>query len=291
MVRRVIGEHIELAMETGTALRPVLADPGQIEQVIMNLCVNARDAMPNGGRISIALANVALDESFAGENPWARAGDFVRMTVADTGTGMDEHVRAHIFEPFFTTKRVGEGSGLGLATVYGIVKQHDGLIDVESEPGAGTAFHIFLPVADEKEAAAAAQSEAPRPASADDSGRRTILMAEDDEMVRNIGRKVLERGGYRLILAADGREAARLFDEHAGEIDLAVLDVVMPGMNGKAVADHIKTLRPDMPVLFCSGYDFKMLEANLSTGEAAALIHKPYNPMDLLKRVAEAMKQ
>jgi PAS domain S-box-containing protein len=245
MIRRVIGEHIDLQVLPAPALKKVQADPGQIEQVLMNLCVNARDAMPQGGAIAIETENAVLDRSFCDRNAWARPGEYVQLTVTDTGLGMSEEVRDHIFEPFFTTKEVGQGTGLGLATVYGIVHQHDGFIGVSSELGRGTAFSIYLPVLATPSQASPTLSPnlfAPPP-----GGTETLLLAEDEEHVRGVAVRILERAGYHLLVAADGQEELELFRANADRIHLALLDVVMPQINGPATCDAIRTLRPICP--------------------------------------------
>ncbi|MBN2311347.1 MAG: PAS domain S-box protein [Candidatus Hydrogenedentes bacterium] len=288
MLRRVIGEHIELVTSAGYELHSVSADPGKLEQVLLNLCVNARDAMPEGGKITIETFNARLGDSFIDIHSWAAPGDYVVLSLSDTGKGMSADVREHIFEPFYTTKEAGKGTGLGLATVYGIVKQHEGFIHVDSEPGVGSTFWIYLPAADN---AAASPEPSDRRAVAAGGGSETILLAEDDEMVLDLARRILERGGYKVIPARDGTEAVALFEQWADEVDLALLDVVMPGLSGKAVADRIRALRPRIPIIYSSGYGFSILEANLNMDEQFNLINKPYVPDDLLVRIREALER
>jgi len=286
MMQRVIGEHIELDFHPGDNLPLVNADPGQLEQVLLNLCVNARDAMPDGGRITISTAREEVDEAFCARHAWARAGEFVVIEVADTGPGIPAAILDHIFEPFFTTKEVGKGTGLGLATVYGIVKQHEGMIDVSTPPGGGTAFRIFLPASRQ----AATVEEPPDAAALAREGHETILLAEDEELVRNLALRVLEHGGYRVLVAKDGAEAIALVESRGSEIDLALLDVVMPKANGPQVHARIRAIQPGMAVLFCSGYSRQMLpDSVVREDETIELLVKPYSPRLLLERVRASL--
>jgi PAS domain S-box-containing protein len=286
MLYRVIGEHIEVDFRPGDDLPAVHADPGQIEQVLLNLCVNARDAMPGGGSITISTSVEQVGEEFRERHPWARAGEFVVVEVADTGPGIPTEIFDHIFEPFFTTKEVGKGTGLGLATVYGIVKQHEGMIDVASRPEGGTVFRIFLPASREEGKA----EEAPDAAAVARLGHETILIAEDEELVRNLALRVLEHGGYRVLVARDGAEAIALVESRGAEIDLALLDVVMPKANGPQVRARIRDVQPGMAVLFCSGYSRQMLpDSVVPEDESIELLLKPYPPRVLLDRVRTAL--
>ncbi|MEN8151507.1 MAG: PAS domain S-box protein [Planctomycetota bacterium] len=286
MLRRLIGEHLDLEIRSGSDSDLVFGDRGQIEQIIMNLCVNARDAMPDHGRITIETGVVSLDASHLEEHSWAKPGRFSCLTVSDTGCGMSEEVRERIFEPFYTTKGVGEGTGLGLATVYAIVERHEGLLRVESKPGQGTTFRIFLPVRE------------PAPSEAEDEdldeiaggGTETILIAEDDRQVRKLAAQVLSGAGYRVIEASDGDEAIRLFHRHERSIDLALLDVVMPGCSGREVHDQIVRLRPQTSVLFSSGYSFNALSSGQVPEDGFDVITKPYKPGALLRRVREVLE-
>ena len=287
MLKRVIGEHIELHVEMGEGLGLVYADPGQIEQVLMNLCVNARDAMSQGGKISITLQNTEVDEAFCEKNAWARMGDFVLLTISDTGKGIPIDIQEHIFEPFFTTKDIGEGTGLGLSTVYAIVKRHEGFIQVESAPDQGADFLIYLPMAKSAPQIDVVKDVEPQPA----GGTETILLAEDDEWVRDLAIKILQRAGYRLILAKDGEEAILAFEAHCQEVDLALLDVVMPRKSGRLVYEAIQKIRPDLPILFSSGYSFKALETGQLPEGGFDLIQKPFSPHDLLSRVRRALER
>ena len=283
MLRRVIGEHIELEFAPSADTPTILADPGQLEQVLVNLCVNARDAMPNGGRINISTSREDMDDQFCREHDLARGGPFVVIRVADTGPGIPAAVIDHIFEPFFTTKEVGKGTGLGLATVYGIVKQHEGMIDVSSPPDEGAVFRIFFRAA----AGEATPVEASPVAASALTGHETILLAEDEEMVRNLARRVLEHAGYRVIVACNGTEAMACVDAQREHIHLAVLDVVMPGYSGRQVQARIRTLHPEMPVLYCSGYSSQVLDdsPDATADEHVELLLKPYAPHALLERV------
>jgi len=287
MLRRLIGEHIELVLKPGDKPRMVHADPGQMEQVIMNLCVNARDAMSDGGRITIEISGVILDASFCADQPWARPGEYVLLSVSDTGVGIPIEFQERIFEPFYSTKAAGKGTGLGLATVYAIIHQHGGSVQVDSEPGNGTTFRIYLPAAD-------AAMEAPTPLSTerpDDipGGTETILIAEDDELVRELAVEVLVQKGYRVLAACDGVEGMGLFAEHQNEIGLVLADVVMPRASGRALCEYVVSRRPNLPVIFCSGYSLDMLREKLLGGEERPLIHKPYNRVTLLKRVRQTL--
>jgi PAS domain S-box-containing protein len=281
MVRRVIGEHIELKVESAEKLEAVHADRGQLEQILMNLCVNARDAMPQGGTITIGTGQNRFDSKFCRQYPWTTPGEYVSLSITDTGTGIPREMVDRIFEPFFTTKEAGKGTGLGLATVYGIVKNHKGMIAVETEVGQGTTFRIHLPVAAE----GASNSievirEEPAP-----TGQETILVAEDDEQARDLARSILEEAGYRVFAAENGEEAIRLFEEHLGEIDMALLDAVMPRMSGLSVYEKISALRPETHVVFCSGYSREVAGLSSDKEDAIDFIPKPYGSRDLLKEV------
>ncbi|MDX9973141.1 MAG: transporter substrate-binding domain-containing protein, partial [FCB group bacterium] len=250
MLARVLGEHIVIRFAPGGEGKYVCADRGQMEQVLTNLSVNARDAMPEGGILSIETEEVKLDEEFCDSRSWAAPGRFVMLCVSDSGCGIDPGIIKRIFDPFFTTKEVGRGTGLGLATVYGIVRQHGGLIDVSSEPGKGTTFKIYLPKV------SAGPEEVQKPElGQDNGGTEVILLAEDEDMVREVTRLVLEKAGYRVICARDGEEAVAMAEERGFEIALALLDVVMPGLGGRAVYERLKGRFPQMRFLFTSGYN------------------------------------
>lgn len=284
MIRRVIGEHIELDVVSVPDLGNVRADPGQIEQIIINLCVNARDAMPEGGKITIETGNVRIDEKFCETHPWSEPGKYALLSVTDTGCGMNDETIANAFEPFFTTKGVGEGTGLGLSTVYGLVKQHDGLIHVYSEAGKGTTFKIYLPFVERS--SSEIQREIEKPVV---GGTETILLAEDDKSVRKLTESILEQAGYTVHAASDGAEALAMFKKHGQQFDLALLDVVMPNRSGREVHDRIKAVRPDLPVLFSSGYSESTIHTRFILEEGMNLISKPSKKRDLLRKVREVL--
>lgn len=284
MIRRVIGEHITLDIQDAPGLGTVHADAGQIEQILMNLCVNARDAMPEGGTITIKMHNVTLDEEFCNANNWEKPGRYVCMNIADTGCGMDEKTLGKIFEPFFTTKEIGKGTGLGLATVYGIVKQHEGFINVSSEPGQGTTFAIYLPLMERAASSVSVTEKKPAP-----GGTETILIAEDDDIVRRLSQTVLERSGYTVLAANDGLEAMDMFTQHQDAIALVLLDVIMPKLSGLAVFDRVRAMRPDLCVLFSSGYSIDAVHADIHFNANTQMIQKPYHPDDLLRKVRQIL--
>ncbi len=285
MLRRVIGEHIALDIVAGRELGTVRADPGQVEQMLMNLCINARDAMPEGGTITVATSNTRLDQEYCRTHTWARPGRYVQISVADTGVGMDSSTLGRVFEPFFTTKSPGKGTGLGLATVYGLVKQHRGFIHVYSEPELGTTFRIYLPEV-ESTAAFHEDHDEPEPV----GGTETVLVAEDDAMVRDLTRSILEGAGYTVLTAADGREAVQIFAAHADVIDLAILDVVMPELGGRAVHEHMLAVRPEVRVLFSSGYSMDAIHTDFELDAGLSLIQKPFTHQDLLCKVREVLE-
>jgi two-component system cell cycle sensor histidine kinase/response regulator CckA len=286
ILQRVIGEHITLRTSLDPGLAAVRADVSQLEQVIMNLAVNARDAMPTGGRLTIETGNAPLDVELARIHPEAPAGDYAVLTVADTGTGMSPEVKSHLFEPFFTTKEVGKGTGLGLATVYGIVRQSGGFITVDSEPGRWTRFRLYFPPADQVEPEAEGQ-----PAEPPSAGSGTVLLVEDEDGVRHLARDVLTRYGFRVLEAADPAAALRLAEGHEGPIDLLLTDVVMPGMSGAEFAGRFLALRPNVPVLYASGYtDETIVPHGVRNGEAPFL-QKPFEPDDLVRSVRELIER
>jgi len=286
LLRRLIGEDIEIQVTRGADLGRVKADAGQIEQVILNLAVNARDAMPQGGRLALETANVAVDERTARRAPDLAPGSYVALSVTDSGHGMDAATRAQIFEPFFTTKEVGKGTGLGLATVYGIVKQSGGFIEVESEPGQGAAFKVYLPRVED----AVAAPEAARSSGARSGGSETVLLVEDDESLRTLAREILTVQGYAVLEAASPRDALRTHQAHSARIHLLLTDVVMPEMNGRQLADHLKVARPEMKVLFMSGYTGTALGSAAGMAEfTGQLLQKPFTPDGLTRRVREVL--
>ena len=284
MLARVVGEDIEMEMTLGPALGPVLADRGQIEQIIMNLIVNARDAMPAGGRLTVETADVELGETDSGGPLDVTPGPYVMLAVSDTGVGMSPEVRSRVFEPFFTTKERGKGTGLGLSTVFGIVKQSGGSIRLESEPGAGATFRIYLPRAEGR-----SEVRPPAPTTASGRGTETILLVEDDEQVRQVAGDALRKAGYR-ILVADGPEAGvRLAREHPGTIHLLLTDIVMPGMNGRTVADQVLAMRAGIRVLFMSGYTDDVILHHGVFGSGMAYRQKPLTPLALTRKVRQVL--
>jgi PAS domain S-box-containing protein len=287
LLPRLIGEDIELVIRRSEDLGAVRADASQTEQVIMNLAVNARDAMPDGGRLLIETSNVELDGTYSAMYPIVQHGRYILLAVSDTGTGMSAEIQAHVFEPFFTTKAQGKGTGLGLATVYGIVKQSGGFIWVYSEIGRGTSFKIYLPRVDqpvERAGAVRSVSEAPR-------GTETILLAEDEQDVREVAREFLESGGYTVIEARDGAEALKRVEKHEGAIDLVLTDMVMPGMTGQELTARLLQSLPDIRVLYMSGYS-ERAAADCARGDPAMrLLAKPFSRWALLRAVHEILKQ
>ncbi|MBI5396583.1 MAG: PAS domain S-box protein [Verrucomicrobia bacterium] len=285
MLHRLIGENILLTTTFDPTLGRVKADPGQIEQVITNLAVNARDAMPEGGTVTLQTANAELDEAYASEHAEVTPGHYVLLTVSDTGTGMTDEVKAHLFEPFFTTKGLGKGTGLGLATIYGIVKQSGGHITVYSEVGHGTTFKVYLPRVEgaaEVVASAKASKEVPR-------GTETILLVEDEEQVRKLARAVLEECGYTVLAAGSGSEALFLAKQHKGKLDLLLTDMIMPGINGRVLAKTLQPQNPTMRFIFMSGYtDTGILPKNL-LAEGAAFLQKPFAVDTLTRKVRDVL--
>ena len=286
MLTRVIGEDIDLVMVPASSLGAVRADAGQIDQVIMNLAVNARDAMPSGGKLTIETSNVSLDEDYARFHAPLRAGEYVMLSISDTGLGMDSETQSHIFEPFFTTKGT-KGTGLGLSTVYGIVKQSGGYIWVYSEPGKGSTFKIYLPrVAERVEPAQVVVPEEP---AFTEPGTETILLAEDEANLRYLARQFLEKQGYRVIEAADGAVAMQIAVAHEGVIHLLLTDVIMPGMNGRELAQRISEIRPNTKVLYMSGYTENVIGHNGTLDADVRLLQKPFTLRDLKNTVREVL--
>jgi two-component system, cell cycle sensor histidine kinase and response regulator CckA len=283
MLRRVLGDDIDLVSVQAPHLGRVRVDPGQIEQVIMNLAVNARDAMPKGGKLTIETANIDLDDIYVAGHLGVTPGPHVMLAVTDTGLGMDRETQARIFEPFFTTKDVGKGTGLGLSTVFGIVKQSNGSIFVYSELGKGTTFKVYLPRTDARREEVGA--DLPRGG----SGLETILIVEDHEQVRSVVSVILKGEGYRVLEAGGGDEALRIATEHSGKIDLLVTDVVMPKMSGRTLAERLNTTRPEMKVLYTSGYtDDTVVRHGVLEGDMAFL-QKPITPRTLTRKVREVL--
>lgn len=287
LLRRVIGVNIELKLQFDAGLFPVQADRGQIEQVLMNLCVNARDAIPDQGEIGIRTENVDLDEAFCLHRAWASPGRYARISVTDNGIGMAPELQGRIFEPYFTTKQRGEGTGLGLATVFAIVERHEGLIEVVSAPGEGSTFRIYLPAlaaADEREIRSDAEDRPGR-------GSGTVLLAEDEEVVRNLSLYVLENAGFTVLVAEDGEIARDLFDRRHRDIDIAVLDLMMPRLGGRAVYDHIRRSHADLPVIFCTGYTPEGLDQLIEQDRRTRLLQKPHPSEALLAAIRSVMDE
>jgi CheY-like chemotaxis protein len=281
ILHRVLGEDIALEAERDPHLWVVLADPGQIQQVLLNLAVNARDAMPEGGVLRIATRNVSLRAANLPEVPKVAEGDYVLLEVADTGHGMDAETLSRVFEPFFTTKERGKGTGLGLSTVYGIVKQSGGYIHIESEPGKGTRVLVYLT----RVHGAADSPLDVTPRSLPRGGTETILLVEDEESVRRLASLLLERSGYRLLVASSAEEALETARGYAGQIDLLLTDIVLPGLNGRRLADLLSPERPSMKVVFASGYfdERGILEPG------SDFIQKPFNPETLARTIRRAL--
>jgi len=290
LLHRVIGEDITLSQAPHGAPLPILADGNQIGQVLMNLAVNARDAMPQGGEFALRTEQVRLGRDFIAAHGYGEPGDYALLTVSDTGVGMDAATLQRVFEPFFTTKEAGKGTGLGLAVVYGIVKQHDGFVTVCSEPGQGCTFRIYLPLTGEVRQEAGAQPEQPVM-----GGTETILLAEDDAQVRALTVRVLTGAGYTVIATADGEEAVRRFRDHADSVHLIFLDIIMPKMNGKEAADEIRKLRPGVKILYASGYATDSVRQKLPPGTPDDrdgldnLVPKPVPPHELLRVVRNTL--
>jgi PAS domain S-box-containing protein len=285
MLRRLIGENIELTTVLAPELGRVKADPGQIEQVILNLAVNARDAMPQGGQLTLETANVELNEGDTRTRVSVLPGRYVMLAVSDSGMGMDAETQAHIFEPFFTTKEEGKGTGLGLATVYGIVKQSGGHIGLYSEPNHGTTFKIYLPRLEE----AAQPVEAISPGAPLAGGSETILLVEDEEGVRDLARRILELKGYKVITASNPTEAAQVCERYEGPIHLLLTDVVMPTMSGPQLAEHVAFLRPGLKVLYISGYTDNAIVPHGILEEGVQFLQKPFTQDSLTRKVREVL--
>ncbi|MDI6761889.1 MAG: PAS domain S-box protein [Thermodesulfobacteriota bacterium] len=285
MLSRLIGEDIELRMELRPGLSPIYVDPSAMDQVLMNLIVNARDAMPRGGILTLQARNIRLDGGFCNQHPFVTPGEYVQVSVIDTGKGMDKETLSRIFDPFFTTRE--KGSGLGLSVVYGIVKQHKGHIFVSSRPGEGSRFDLYFTVHQDaftQEAVEALSEEIPR-------GTETLLVAEDEKEVRELFKPLLEGLGYKVLIACDGEEAIEVFSAYRGRIDLAILDAVMPKLNGPQVYEHIISSSPNLPCLFLSGYSEEIVQRYFSQRLKVPMLHKPVTLRDLGKKVREILDQ
>jgi two-component system, cell cycle sensor histidine kinase and response regulator CckA len=285
-LHRLIREDIELTVSCTEELLAVMVDRGQIEQVIMNLVANGRDAMPNGGKLCVETRSVTLDEEFVNAHGYGRAGTYAVISVADSGIGMNKETQSHIFEPFYTTKELGKGTGLGLAMAYGIIKKHDGFINIYSEPGTGTIFKIYLPVvagvipADKKD---------PKEPVALRGGTETILVCEDDAVLRKLAVNVLSHFGYQVIEAIDGQDAIEKFVADKESIDLVFIDAIMPKKNGREASDAMKIVCPDLKTIFVSGYTRDIFAGDSPFDEKTIFIHKPYSPNDLLLKIRELL--
>jgi PAS domain S-box-containing protein len=284
MLPRLIGEDVVVDIDLDPNLGRIKADQGQIEQVVMNLAVNARDAMPDGGRLQIETGNRELDDLYCSEHPGAKPGRYIMLAVTDSGAGMTPQTLAHIFEPFFTTKEVGKGTGLGLATVYGIVKQSGGYIWVDSALGIGSCFQIYLPRVEESVSKPAAEAPTDNL-----GGTETILLVEDADALRKLARSFLVDHGFQVIVASNGEEAIHVAERHGRPIDLLVTDVVMPGMNGRALADRLLAKQPKLKVLYISGYTDSFIAGHGVLEEGTFLLHKPFTEEVLVRKVRDVL--
>jgi hypothetical protein len=284
LLRRTLGEQVELSVSLAASVPPVLADPGQLDQILVNLAVNARDAMPGGGKLTIDTADLDVDDAYATDRPGLSPGRYVRIRVSDTGSGMDPQTVAHAFEPFYTTKPAGQGTGLGLATVHGIIVRAGGYTQIYSEPGLGTTITALLPVTDQT--AAEAAPEPPVPA----RGRgQTILVAEDQDSLARLIHRILDRQGYHVITVTTPEDALRHASHLSQPIDLLLTDAIMPGLLGNELAARIRALRPGLPVIYMSGYAQPILDTQGALDPQSDLLEKPFPENTLLTRVQRAM--
>ena len=281
MLRRLLGEDVEISTLPDTDLRPIKADPGQVEQVIMNISINARDAMPTGGKLIFETKNVEFDQDSDEKHPDVKPGKFTMLSISDTGIGMDKNTRSHIFEPFFTTKGRDKGTGLGLATVYGIIRQNDGFITVKSEVQNGSSFKIYLPSVDSKDDSSEAESSR----EIDLSGTEKILLVEDDPGVRNVTKSTLQKYGYTVVTASNGEEAIRTYNKHNGKFDLLLTDVIMPLMSGRELAEALHKKNNNLKILYFSGYTDDSIVRHGIISEGMEFIQKPYTHAELAKKV------
>jgi CheY-like chemotaxis protein len=287
MLRRMIGDDIQLVIRPSASLGMIMADPSQLEQVLMNLAVNARDAMPHGGKLLVETSNVKLDESYALEHRPIVPGDYVMLAVSDSGCGMDAQTQAHIFEPFFTTKEEGKGTGLGLSTVYGVVKQSGGYIWVYSELGIGTTFKIYFPRVKREQVVV---HETPAfSASSPALSSITILLVEDEDSMRQLARGLLESNGFTVLDASNGTEALKIAQQYPEKIHLLLTDVIMPGMSGSELAKHMQVVRPGLHVLYMSGYTDDMIAHQGVLESGLTLLEKPFSKEALMMKVREAL--
>jgi CheY-like chemotaxis protein len=287
MLERLLGETITLKFQPPAEMPLVQADTGMVEQVIMNLAVNARDAMPKGGTLTIATDAVSIDEAYRRTHPESRTGNFVCLRVTDTGCGMDAATRSRIFEPFFTTKEVGKGTGLGLATVYGITKQHDGWIEVASEPGKGSTFSVFFPATSEPVQAKTGDTKLDTDFT---GGKETILIVEDEPVLRQMAQVILQDCGYQTLEASSGREALKVWEKHRNSIDLVLTDVVMPeGVSGMDLANKLLTTKPRLKIVFASGYSMDEVNTSFVRKGHAGFLQKPYTHVTLARAIRDCL--
>ena len=284
MLHRLIGENITLKFIKSDSLESICVDQIQIEQMLINLCVNARDAMPDGGGITVETKKSIIDDKYAQMHLWSRSGHFIELSVSDTGCGIAKELMDRIFDPFFTTKEMGKGTGLGLATVFGIVKHHKGFMNVCSKVGVGTIFSIYLPVVERKPI-----KKIKLPSLKIDGGSETILIAEDDKDVLNLAKLILDSAGYTVITACDGCELIEVFEKNATKIDLIITDVLMPKMSGQNAMECILKKHPNVPHIYASGYSENALHANFIQHTTINLLQKPYGVNTLLKSVRDVL--
>jgi len=286
MLGRLLGSHVVLRFNIAPQLPPIKADPEMLQQIIVNLVVNARDAMNSGGHLTIRASEVKFAAEDIAGKPDRRAGRFIQLSVTDTGSGIDSATINHLFEPFFTTKEIGKGTGLGLATVYGMVNQNAGWIEVDSTVGQGTTFNMYFPATESAPAKLPPPIEAPRPR----GGGETILVVEDETVLRELVREILEAHGYRVLDAASGREALQVWAKNAKTIDLLLTDMSMPeGMSGRDLAAKLQEENPRLPVIFSSGYSQELIERKEQGGHSQTFLSKPYHPADLAQAVRVAL--
>jgi CheY-like chemotaxis protein len=275
---------IDIELNLADDLRTINGDPAQIEQALMNLAVNARDAMPEGGRLRIGTKNVTLDEEYCRMHLGVKAGDYVLLSVTDTGYGMNQEILGHLFEPFYTTKGVGRGTGLGLSMVYGIVRSHDGYIFCDSVPGKGTTFEIYLPVIEQRPGMEESKEERiPR------GGKETILLIDDEEFIRHLGNQILRQFGYIVLTASDGESGLELYQKEKGKIDLVILDLIMPGMGGRRCLEELLRMNPKVKVVIASGYSVDGHTKEALEAGAKNFVSKPYAIRQMLKVVREVL--